>query len=180
MTNFFAQFYSHSPLFLNLDGVAVALVPLVNKLNPDAASTVERNMGKWNVSPSFPDGKDAVMEALKTLVAAVGTGDSAIDCSLLTQDICGGDSSPGTGTAPSSPGTKATPSSIGTGSSTSSSLTTFNDDEFLGDDDDEFNSSSDSYFCGTGIYGGVPSVAGTKSSPLLGGEYTPTSNVDHM
>lgn len=34
--------------------------------------------------------------------------------------------------------------------------------------------------CQSGIDGGVPSKDGSTSPPLLGGAYTPTSNVDHM
>lgn len=96
-------------------GVAMALIPLVRDVNDAAAATLESNMGTFGVTIPFPDGRDTVMNALRTLASNVN-----IDCALVTQDVCSEiTSSPGTGvTMP----TMSSGTGDGEGASTSSTV----------------------------------------------------------
>ena len=157
--------------------MAMALVPLMQSTNPDAAGIVERNMAVFgpNAQP-FTDGKDVIFDALKSFATNAG-----IDCSLLTVAPCEGGTAPTLSVGgPTSPNVAATISASPTANPAASPTTPLGapTDSILNDMDNE--TSDDMNSCGSAVDGGVPSKDGGPSLPLLDGAYTPTSNVDHM
>lgn len=156
--------------------MAMALAPLMQAAAPDVAEIVENNMAVFGpTAQPFTDGKDVIFDALKAFAA-----DSEIDCSLLTVAPCEGGTTPAAVDGPTTPTVAETSSASPTGNPVTSPTTPLGapTDSILNDLDNE--TSGDTNSCGSAVDGGIPSMDGGSSLPLLDGAYTPTSNVDHM
>jgi len=163
--------------------LAVALVPLMQSVDDKSADVLEKNLAVWGPTATpLVDGKDEVFSALKSFVTTAG-----IDCCLLTnvaigcdQTSCDGQVSlggPPTSPVPQDVVSSPTQKPVSEAPSTISTLPNPEPDETV-------YSASDIACSWPGIIGGgAPPLFLNDESPsssLLGGAYTPTSNVDRI
>jgi hypothetical protein len=153
----------HKYIF-SADGIAKALAPQMQDLDPESADIIDTNMGFFgSEAQPMVDGAEEVLRALSSYVAA-----SDIDCELLTvQDLCGMTLSPNI----TEDGVMPSPTPLYEGTA---NPTTIIGDLSIPDEIIPFP-------CRYAADGGIPPKTLIDDPPaLVGGLYQPKSYIDHM
>lgn len=156
----------------------------MNTVSSSDTNVIQENMGMFGPDKQLLSfSKDDVFNALKGFVSAAG-----LDCTLITRAVCDAP----VVTSPITPTTEGVPTPITTSNPTSyptPKLPTpppaVPTDEVIDLGEDE--TSADVRYCEHGIDGGVPSKEDAMGGvlvgdymQLMGGAYSPTSNIDHL
>ena len=161
-------------------GIAIALVPIMHRIDETSANIVETNMANWGpTTDPLAQGKDVVFDALNSFVTMAG-----IDCCLLTmgdeQGInCNAGCDGGQVDLGGDSDIQDETEYVDISPSYSPAGQPLSDVPY--DAEEDVTSYDGPSICETGINGGYPAkIDGVPTTQLLGGAYLPTSNVDHI